>query len=98
MKEKKQSLIGTTAYGYQRKDGFLIEDPTEQDVISEMRRLQVEKNYSLRRIAAFLNESFIPSKQNGLWYSNVVGAILERERPVIENNKEDSICLNGDEK
>jgi len=97
MKEKMKSLAGTTPYGYRRKDGFLVEDPSEKNVILQMIQLKEEKNYSLRKIAAFLNENFIPSKQNGLWYSNVIGDILERQ-PEKALTLDDHICVNGDER
>lgn len=82
MKEKRQSPVGTTPYGWRRKDGSLVRDIPEQDIISEMIQLREEKNYSFSKIAAFLNENFFASKRNGLWYGNVVQAILERETPV----------------
>lgn len=98
MKEKRKSPTGTTPYGYKRQEGFLVEDLPEQDIISEMLRLREEKNYSLRKIADYLNGNFIPSKQSSIWYSNVVGDIVGRETSVtIENNQEDLICLSRGE-
>ena len=97
MKENSKSFAGAAPYGYQKKDGLLAKKLSEQKVISEMQRLR-EEGLSFRKIGNILSEQFIPSKQNGLWYPNVIKAILQREIPIIINDIQDYILLNGDER
>ncbi len=62
-------------------DGMLSENPTEQAVIADIRRLR-QNSETLRAIAEELTRREIPTKQgNTEWTHQAVASILKRSRP-----------------
>jgi hypothetical protein len=68
---------GPMAFGFDDINHQLMNNGTEQAVISLMRQYRAG-GLSLREIAGNLNQKLIPTKQNGIWQANTVRKILAR--------------------
>lgn len=96
MKENnKNHQVGATPFGYARLNGNLVEQPSEQKVISRILELR-SLGLGFGKIATELNKTFTPSKNYSIWYGGTVGAVLKRQPNKIENIQ-DCLCLNRGE-
>ena len=71
------AVRGQTPFGWEIRDGRLVKDAGEQQVIRLIRQLR-ESGESLRTIARELNRRLVPTKNAGLWQANTVRKILQR--------------------
>ena len=76
-KEKKKGLRHVP-FGYDSKDGKLVPNRQEQQVIRTARQLRAA-GLTLRDIAAHLNRKLIPTKRGGVWASSMVHYLLRQE-------------------
>lgn len=94
-KIEKGEYVGSPALGYLASSGdnkFLGIDEREQDTVKRIFYLKRYKHLSLGKIAKELNESGVPTKRGGRWYSGTVKLILDRGTSKFltnENNKLD---------
>jgi len=65
---------GAVPFGYRRDGNSLLEIAAEQDSLATMRAMH-ERGASYRQIAAWLNETGVPSKGRA-WYASSVKAVL----------------------
>lgn len=72
---------GQIPYGYDSRNGALIENLHEKDIIAKM-WLWREEGLSYDNIANKLNEALEPSKKNTQWHGSVVSAVLLREKMI----------------
>ena len=69
------------AYGWRpdpERAGWLIPNPTEQEVIGRMVRMR-RASMTLVKIAAHLEEVQAPNRGHKRWHARTVGRILKRE-------------------
>ena len=77
-KREKGDSMGLIPYGYNRRDGQLIENQEEMRVIRRMKRWRKE-GLSYRKIADRLNERGTkPRRKGSKWYGSSVRLILKR--------------------
>lgn len=78
-KKKSKQAYCRGVFGYVRKGTEMVEDKTEQAVISTIKAMR-EAGKSLRKIANHLMEQGIPTKRGGTkWYASTVKAIVEND-------------------
>jgi len=70
------SLGFNIPYGYNYIDKKLIINKKEAEVVKKIFRLY-ENEYSMNKIADFLNEKNIPTKRNKIWRSQTISKILK---------------------
>lgn len=70
---------GQIPYGYDSKDGALVENRHEKEIIAKI-WLWREEGMSYDNIAEKLNEALEPSKKNTRWHGSVVSQVLLREQ------------------
>lgn len=68
-------VYGRLPYGYENRDGLLVENPEEQNVLCRARALRI-KGWSYRAIAQKLNDTGIPAKRGGPWYPMTCRSVL----------------------
>ncbi|MBI4404617.1 MAG: recombinase family protein [Deltaproteobacteria bacterium] len=66
-------------YGWKLLNGNLVPHIRERKVIKTIMRLKSD-GYTANRIATFLNERVVPTKNRKRWEHKTIKAILERER------------------
>lgn len=69
---------GQVPFGYKEINGTLHEDPLEQFVLQQVKKMRDEGD-SLNKIADYLTKSGVPTKNGGRWQSNTVNKILSRD-------------------
>ena len=74
-------FLGETPYGYDKAGDKVVKSDTEQEAIELIQRLR-DKGYSLRAIAAYLDEQGIAAKKGGKWNPMTVRNILKRQASV----------------
>ncbi len=79
---KKNKIKGQIPYGYDYKNGKLVKNKEEQEVIRKIKQMRAT-GLSLREIARELNKKLIPTKNNGIWQANTIRKILQREKEKI---------------
>ena len=62
---------GRTPFGWRNENGTLVEDPAEQRVVAELRRLR-GLGWSANRIAREMQTRGIPTKMGGKWAARTV--------------------------
>lgn len=70
---------GQIPYGYDSKNGELVENLHEKDIIAKMWLWRERDSLSYQDIADKLNSALEPSKKNTKWHGSVVSAVLLRE-------------------
>lgn len=68
---------GRAPYGFQRVDGRDVPDDENADVVRLMARFVLAR-YSLRTIAAFLNEHGVPGPEGPAWNTTIIRQVLLR--------------------
>ena len=81
---KKNQLKGQIPFGFNVRNGHLIKNIREQNIIREIKQMHIT-GFSLREIANELNKRRIPTKNNGIWQANTIRKILLRERTSAKN-------------
>jgi len=66
--KRSKSVYSPVPFGYLRINDRLVESPEEIKVVDQIRKLRSE-GVSFARIADTLNESKIPTKNNGKWHA-----------------------------
>ena len=75
---KKRIIIqGQIPFGFDYKNGKLVKNKEEQEVIRIIKQLR-SSGLSLRGIARELNKRLVPTKHKGIWQATTVSKILER--------------------
>jgi len=69
---------GQVPFGYKDVNGTLQEEPLEQFVLNQIKKMHKDGD-NLGRIARYLTESGIPTKNGGRWQRNTANKILSRE-------------------
>jgi DNA invertase Pin-like site-specific DNA recombinase len=69
-------VFGPVPFGYDRVDAQLVENTSEQLVLSLMKEMR-ERGKSYAGIANRLNRDCVPSKRGGRWYSMSVRSVLK---------------------
>ncbi|MGV8130939.1 MAG: recombinase family protein [Candidatus Pacearchaeota archaeon] len=71
---------GGVVYGYESKEGNLVVNDTEAEIIKRIYHLKNRKKYTLTAIANELNKDGIPTKRNkGNWYPSTIKKILNNK-------------------
>lgn len=70
---------GTPPYGYNIKDGFLVIDEVEANVVRRIFDQYYNEGYGTGRIARLLNHDAIPTKKGKQWSQKQLSTILENE-------------------
>jgi site-specific DNA recombinase len=73
----RKAINGRAPFGWQWKDGDLVPEKKEQEVIVLLKELR-ESGTNFSQIAAYMNEQGIPTSRNGKWQSITVKRILEK--------------------
>lgn len=76
-KMTRKAINGRAPFGWQWKNGDLVPEKKEQEVISLIKDLR-ESGTNFSKIAAYLNEQGIPTSRNGKWQSITVKRTLEK--------------------
>lgn len=76
-------FLGAIPFGYSKKRGKLTPIESEQDTIRYAARLK-EKGLSWDKISKRLNNELKPTKLGGLWFPDVIGHIVRRDREIKE--------------
>ncbi len=66
-------------FGYDYKNGKLIQNRKEQQIIRTVRQLRVT-GLTLRDIAAHLNRKLVPTKKGGVWEPGILYRMLNRSK------------------
>lgn len=74
-KANNQKTGGTTPYGWDNNDGVLERNKIEQEYISVMADMRLDK-FSFQKIADLLNRQGVKSKTHKLWSAKVVRGVL----------------------
>jgi site-specific DNA recombinase len=74
-KRDQRQAYSPTPYGFDRISDLLVVNRDEQQVIEEILELRA-KCWSLRRIAAKLNQEGVSAKNGGNWYPSAVRSVL----------------------
>lgn len=79
MQHKKQNrqVYSPTPYGYDRQGDALVPNTYEQHIIESMRTLHMQDHCSYSKIADYLNDNHISTKQGGRWHASTVRNILQ---------------------
>lgn len=76
-KKARGERTGQVPYGYDFRDGKLVENEFEQRVIGSI-WLYHNKGVSIRGIASILNAEAVPAKRGGIWWRRMVHEVLSR--------------------
>ncbi len=76
-KARRGERIGKAPYGYIYKDGTLIPDEYESNIVKSMFDMFVNKCYSITKISFELNRLDIKTKNGGKWRPVTIGYILD---------------------
>lgn len=74
-KKSELQIYGPVPLGYDVKDGSLIENEGEMDIVRKVRVLR-QKGLSYQQIADRLNGAGVPTKQGKTWYKSTVRYLL----------------------
>ena len=66
---------GAPPFGFRPDSGQLVPDPGEQRVVLKMIEMK-DSGFSLRDVAAQLNDAGIPAKRGGRWHPQTVSRVL----------------------
>jgi site-specific DNA recombinase len=75
-KREKRQPYSPTPYGFDRVGDKLVINHDEQKVVEEILELR-GKGWSLRQIAAKLNQAGTESKRGGQWFGSTVRSVIE---------------------
>ena len=81
-KKMNGKVYSRTPYGYESKDGMLIENPLEQRVLRKIKRLRT-KGDSYNSISKFLNRNKYTTKMGKKFTKENVYSLLKTERKNI---------------
>lgn len=80
---KKRGLsCGRAPFGFDKKGGKLVRNGKEQAIIQKILVMRDRDRMTFDEIASILNSELIPSKNNGIWYQDVVLHIYNRSSRV----------------
>ncbi len=71
--------MSQSPYGYDRKDGSLVENPEECEILEKVKRWWAQ-GQSNEDIAEQLNFAGVRAKRGGLWYGASINDLLVRLR------------------
>jgi DNA invertase Pin-like site-specific DNA recombinase len=86
-KKGKHEVYGHTPFGFDRKGTDLVVNPNEYKVLKRIRERR-EAGDSFRSIAAFLNETQVPTKNGRRWHDSTIRYLLQNDLyPVLKEVK-----------
>jgi len=84
-KKRNGKVYSRTPYGFDKKDGMLIENPYEQKVLRKVQRLRTKGN-SYNNISKFLNRNNHTTKMGKKFTKENVYSLLKTDRTIIKTN------------